>query len=70
MKGNHPSIIVDFIPGGCTSVYQPCDVGIQRPFKSSTKQSYHEDIVEEMLAQLNKDPKNLTINNHILVLRN
>jgi hypothetical protein len=37
MKGNHPTIIVDFVPGGCTGVHQPCDVGIQRPFKLSTK---------------------------------
>ena len=63
MKGNHPTIIIDFVPGGCTGVHQPCDVGIQRPFKSSTKRSYHEDIVEEMLAQLDKDPDNLTIDN-------
>lgn len=26
---NHPNIILDFIPGGCTGVHQPCDVGIQ-----------------------------------------
>jgi hypothetical protein len=70
MKGNHPFIIVDFVPGGCTGVHQPCDVGIQHPFKSLTKQSYHEDIVKEMLAQLNKDPENLMIDNHILVLQN
>ncbi len=29
MKENHPNIILNFIPGGCTSVAQPCDVGIQ-----------------------------------------
>jgi hypothetical protein len=70
MKGNHPTIILDFVPGGCTSVHQPCDVGIQRPFKSSTKRLYHEDVVQEMLDQLNKDSENLTLDNRILVLRN
>jgi hypothetical protein len=70
MKDNHPTIILDFVPGGCTGVHQPCDVGIQRPFKSSTKRSYHEDVVQEMLAQLDKSSGNLTIDNRILVLRN
>ena len=37
MKGNHPTIIIDFVPGGCTGVHQLCDVGIQCPFKSLTK---------------------------------
>jgi hypothetical protein len=26
MRTNHPIIILDFVPGGCTSVAQPCDV--------------------------------------------
>jgi hypothetical protein len=29
MSAKHPTIIVDFVPGGCTGVAQPCDVGIQ-----------------------------------------
>jgi hypothetical protein len=72
MKDNHPTIIIDFVPGGhgCTGVHQPCDVGIQRPFKSSTKRSYHEDVVQEMLVQLDKNSGNLMIDNRILVLRN
>lgn len=52
MAKNHPNIQVDFVPGGCTSVAQPCDVGIQRPFKLSVKRSYHEDIVSELLEQI------------------
>jgi hypothetical protein len=39
MKANHPNIILDYIPGGCTGIAQPCDVGIQRPFKLSVKRS-------------------------------
>jgi hypothetical protein len=35
MRTNHPIIILDFVPGGCTSIAQPCDVGIQRLFKLS-----------------------------------
>ena len=37
MKGNHQMIIIEYVPGGCTCIHQPCDVGIQCPFKSSTK---------------------------------
>jgi hypothetical protein len=52
MAGNHPTILVDFVPGGCTGVAQPCDVGIQRPFKHLTNQCFMEDVVAATLAQL------------------
>jgi hypothetical protein len=53
MHNHHGNIILDYVPGGCTSIAQPCDVGIQRPFKLSIKCSYHEDVVMEILEQLN-----------------
>jgi hypothetical protein len=28
MRTHHPTIILDYVPGGCTGVHQPCDVGI------------------------------------------
>ena len=37
MKKTHPTIIVIFIPGRCTGVWQPLDVGIQRVLKQSIK---------------------------------
>ncbi|KAG1893989.1 uncharacterized protein F5891DRAFT_962133 [Suillus fuscotomentosus] len=40
---------------GCTGVGQPCDVGIQRPFKLAVKQMKHADIVNESLARLTHD---------------
>lgn len=54
MLANHPSIILDFVPGSYTGVHQPCDVGIQRPLKLSVKKSYHEDVVEDLLSQANQ----------------
>jgi hypothetical protein len=54
MKKEHPTILLDYVPGGCTSVHQPCDVGIQRLLKLSIRRSYHEDIVEEMREKLEK----------------
>jgi hypothetical protein len=52
MKKNHKKIIVIFVPGGCTGIWQPLDVGIQRVMKLSIKRSAHRDIVEEVSAQL------------------
>ena len=54
LRSKHPTIILSFVPGGCTGVFQPCDVGIQRPFKLSLKRSYHEDVVSEILEQFEK----------------
>lgn len=67
----HPTIILSFVPGGCTGVFQPCDVGIQRPFKLSLKRSYHEDVVSEILEQYNnkEDPEPIQIDTRIGALR-
>ena len=54
MRTNHPKILVDFVPGGCTGVHQPCDVGVQRLLKLSMRKSYHEDIVNDFLSELDK----------------
>jgi hypothetical protein len=69
MKKTHPRIILDYVPGGCTSVAQPCDVGIQRPFKLSLKRSYHEDVVREVMDQLNSGAAVVDFDTHIGVLR-
>lgn len=66
---NHPTIILDYVPGGCTGLAQPCDVGIQRPFKLSIKQSYHEDIVNEVLKQIDSGEPLTSLNNCIKTLR-
>jgi hypothetical protein len=52
MSKNHKNIIVIFVPGGCTGIWQPLDVGIQRVMKLSIKRSAHRDIVNEVSAQL------------------
>jgi hypothetical protein len=40
-------IILDFVTGGLTGLWQVCDVGIQRPYKQSIRRSQLEDIVTE-----------------------
>ena len=57
MSENYSNIILDYVPGGCTGLTQPCDIGIQHPFKLSLKRSYHECVVNGMLQQIdNNDP--------------
>jgi hypothetical protein len=65
----HSNILVDFVPGGCTGVAQPCDVGIQRPFKHITNQCYLEDVVDATLTQLDKGEE-FTMDDRLPTLRN
>lgn len=55
MQDNHPTILIDFVPGGCTGISQPLDVGINRPFKQSIKVSYHADLVDDFLGQMKRN---------------
>ena len=68
MKKQHPAIVLDYVPGGCTGVHQPCDVGIQRPLKLSIRRSYHEDIVEEFREKLEKTGKVASIDEKVATL--
>lgn len=70
MSVTHPFIILDYVPGGCTSVAQPCDVGIQRPFKLSIVRSYHEDIVNEVVGQLKEGVDVVKFDDRVGILRN
>jgi hypothetical protein len=72
MKKNYPNIIVLFVPGGCTGVWQPLNVGIQRLLKLSIKHSAHRDIVDEALSQIQAGtpPSEIKMNTTIGVLRN
>lgn len=69
MNMTHPAILVDFIPGGCTGVAQPCDVGIQRPFKHITNQCFLEDVVKTTLSQIDSNG-DLTWDTRLPTLRN
>ncbi|KAF9004426.1 hypothetical protein BDZ89DRAFT_967064 [Hymenopellis radicata] len=56
MKTSHPTIIICFVPGCCTGLWQPLDVGIQRVMKLAIKRASHRDVVAEISAQLDADP--------------
>jgi hypothetical protein len=68
MKKKHPTIIILFIPGGCTGIFQPLDVGIQRPLKQSMKRSSHKDVVDEASALLKPKEGETTVNPALLKL--
>jgi hypothetical protein len=70
MRKNHSNIILDSVPGGCTGVHQPCDVGIQRPLKLSMRKLYHEDIVNEFLSELDKGNVAPALKDTLGVIRN
>ncbi|KAF4615755.1 hypothetical protein D9613_012424 [Agrocybe pediades] len=70
MRKTHPNIVLDFVPGGCTGVHQPCDVGIQRPLKLSMRKSYHEDIVNELFSELSSGNTEPSLKDALSVVRN
>ena len=69
MAAHHPTIYVGFIPGGCTGVWQPLDVGIQRVMKLSMRKSAHRDLVKEVQDQLANGVSDIKIDIRIGVLR-
>jgi len=69
MKINHPNIYVSFVPGGCTGVWQPLDVGIQRVMKLSMRRSAHRDVVKEVQDQLTKGITDIKVDTTVGTLR-
>lgn len=72
MRGNYPWILVRYVPGGCTGIFQPCDVGIQRILKHAMKKTALSHIVKETVAHLNnnEDPGTIILTKAVRVLRN
>jgi hypothetical protein len=71
VNDNYPWIELHFVPGGCTGLFQPCDVGIQRPFKQAIKRAQLADIVNSTIEHLrvNEDPAALELDVTIGKLR-
>ncbi|VDC03846.1 unnamed protein product [Peniophora sp. CBMAI 1063] len=47
-----PWICLCYVPGGMTGLAQPCDVGIQRPYKLAIRQGQQQHIINETLQHL------------------
>jgi len=55
MSTRHPDIQLEYVPGGCTGIWQACDVGIQRVFKHAIRRAARADMIAEALSELRKD---------------
>lgn len=71
MKDNYPWIILQYIPGGCTGLFQACDVVLQRVAKTAMRQKALADIINETTDALSNgaDPTTFTNAKGIKVLR-
>jgi len=71
MRDNYPWIFVRYIPGGCTGIFQPCDVGIQRILKHAMRKAALSHVVKETVAHLsnNTDPGTIVLEKGIRELR-
>ncbi|KZO98331.1 hypothetical protein CALVIDRAFT_544858 [Calocera viscosa TUFC12733] len=52
IQDSYPWILLNYIPAGCTGVWQPADVGLQRRLKRSIRQAALADVADETLDQL------------------
>jgi hypothetical protein len=55
VQKTYPWIILNFVPGGCTGIWQPCDAAIQRLLNPAIKHAQLEDVITEVSAQLDSD---------------
>lgn len=67
----HPYIILIFVPGGCTGLFQPADVGLQRVAKHVLKQDSLDFLVDVFRTQCAKGvpPKDVKFPSSLPVLR-
>ena len=55
-KINALGVAVEHIPGGCTGLLQPVDVGIGRPLKCRVKQRWSDWMIEKEATNAFKPP--------------
>lgn len=70
MAEHYPDIIIVFVPAGCTGVFQPCNMGLQRPFKLLTSRKFHEDIVAEVLSQIDNKVERIIFDDRLGTMQN
>ena len=70
VKEKYPQILLIFVPANCTSILQPTDVMIQRPFKHSFRQQFDNYTSQDIGQQLEeKDLKDVKFDTKITVLK-
>jgi hypothetical protein len=70
VKEKYPQILLIFVPANCTSVLQPANVIIQRPFKHSFKLQFDTYTSQDIGHQLEeKDLKDVKLDTKMTVLK-
>ena len=70
IKETHPNILLIFVPANCTSIYQPADVILQRPFKHGFRKEfniYTRAMIDKQLEV--KDAKDVKLDFHTSTLK-
>lgn len=72
MRENHPTILLIYVPAGCTGDFQPCDTGGQRPMKHAIRRAQLADTIEESMKQLESGvpPERIKASTSLPELRN
>ncbi|KAF8242660.1 hypothetical protein K440DRAFT_564808, partial [Wilcoxina mikolae CBS 423.85] len=71
LNATYSWLIIIFVPANCTSVFQPCDVGLQRIFKHIIRQEASKFFIQEVQQQLNTgvQPENVKTSTALGILR-
>lgn len=71
MKVHYPNVFVIYVPGGCTGLFQPLDVGFQRLHKHAIKRLAHADLIDEAREKLSvtRDPKSVIFETSVKVFK-
>ncbi|KAF7799758.1 hypothetical protein EIP86_011000 [Pleurotus ostreatoroseus] len=72
MRRTHPNIIIIFVPGGCTGIFQPADVGLQRILKHIMKRAAQDFFVAIAMRKLaaGTPPDEVLLPRDLATLRN
>ncbi|KAG8685317.1 hypothetical protein FRC11_010785 [Ceratobasidium sp. 423] len=72
LSATYPWIILQYVPGGCTGLFQACDVGLQKIAKAAIHQKSLADIINETTAALRSgaNPASFVNNKSIGTLQN
>ena len=55
MAAEHPNIQLEYVPNGCTGIWQACDVVIQGVFKHAIRWVARADMIAKALLELEKN---------------
>ena len=72
MRKYYPWIRIHYVPANCTSLFQPCDIGVQQVLKLAIRWTALKNIVDDTMQQLRSGikPSNVVFEKRIAIVRN